>query len=125
MSATSKVSTNAISTCKGFWRSAVKNLLQSFVVMCLWSGISHAEYVDDCQHYGALAVAVQYVRLNQLLTADELYSSEVQFFKESGLNDDRISRLMALVKGVFEDDNIFAEPELFEIHMEECVREAR
>ena len=97
----------------------------SLILLCVTINAHSEPYVDDCAHYGALAVAVQYVRLNQLLTADELYAPEVHFFKDSGLNDDRISRLMALVKGVFEDEQIFAEGELFEVHMEECAREVR
>lgn len=78
-------------------------------------------YINDCPHYGALAVAVAYVRDNNIFSEEILINNQIEFFKRSNVSPQDIIILVQMIRRVYISDQIISEQELFQQYMQECI----
>lgn len=100
----------------------------SFILGCMFSVSvlaqqdSAGNYINSCENFGALAVAVVYVREEEIFTLTELVQHQHEYFKKSGLSDQEIVDLILMISYVYLNQLKVSDAEIFEAYGESCLR---
>lgn len=82
-------------------------------------------YVNTCENFGAMAVAVMQVKTEKLMTLNELITSQTEYFKKSGLNDQEVFDLIKMISYVYQFQVKLPDSVLFEYYGNACIEQRK